>query len=223
MHNNGLRYEPEIDERPGFTSGRISFIMEHDPDDPRSVLTSLPSNSDIERAICSKVDYPELRVAANVRPFTSRKVFISIKSEDKLERAPEILGICREVGSEFGFLSSNVRTVDESAINSVSKEVALALRESSGLIEFLMSDVDGESFTWVESEFYHATERKVPTVRIIDPRFKEQSRFFLDKPSIILPQYASRERFKEVIRKAFAEIVSKISDTDFPASSRDEE
>jgi len=226
VHNYGLRYEPKADDRPGFTRGRISFIMEHDPDDPTTVLTNLPSNRDIERAIesiQSKVGYSELTMTAHVRPFTSRKVFISIKSADKLERAPEILDICREVGSEFGFLKSNVRTFDESAIDSVSREVALVLRESSGLIEFLMSDTDGESFTWVESEFFHATERKVPTVRIVDPRFKEQQRFFLDKPAIVLPQYASRKRFKEVIRDAFAEIVSKISDTGFPSSPKKEE
>jgi hypothetical protein len=218
IYNRGDLYEPQDNGKPGFALGRISFIMEYDP---ASESTPPPSNKEIEAELQRAINFEEFSIHnVKIRKFTSRKIFISIKGDNQLERAPEILDLCKEVGAEFGFLRENVRTVETYGVSSLSEEVTRAIEDSSGLIQFLMSNDPQGSFTWIESELFHATVRGLPTVRIVDPRLMGESRFFQDKAPIFLPEFASSSRFKAAIRKAFGDIVTRISDTGVPLGNR---
>jgi hypothetical protein len=217
VYNRGGRYEPGRYGRPGFSRGRISLIMEYHFSNRDSAV---PSDEElrvqIQRSIGLDFEEFELMEPIRIRRFTSRKIFISIKGDSQLERCSEVLEICKEIGSDFGFLPDNVRTVENFGVNSISEEVARTIEDSSGLIQFLMSDDPQSSFTWLETELFHATTKGLPTIRIIDSRLQTETRFFQDKAAIFLPEFASNTRFRAAIKKAFQNIVDRISDTGLP-------
>ncbi|MDX1996744.1 MAG: hypothetical protein SF066_03410 [Thermoanaerobaculia bacterium] len=188
--------------------GQVNLIMEHTPNGPPVMP---PKHEELASLLASAMEGPELRVKkVRVRPFSARRVFISIKGDSQLERSGELLEVCREIGAEFGYLRDNIGTVESYAANSVSEEVARRIEESSGLIQFLMADEPGGSFTWIESEFFFATMLGIPTVRIVDPRLRNEVRFLQDKAAIFLPEFASNERLRAAIRRAFSELDERV-------------
>ncbi len=184
--------------------GRIHLVMDYVQ---RQLKASAPTNEEVSRTLRDALRQRDIKVSSiSVRPFSSNRIFVSIKGSDQFERAKEILELCKDVGVEFGYLRSNVSTVESLTSNYVSAEVANAIRDSSGLIQFLLSDEPNVSLTWIEAEGFYATMLGLPTVRIIDPRFTSGEKFFRDKYCITLPTFASAERVRSAIYRAFEQL-----------------
>jgi hypothetical protein len=215
IYNRGGRYGPAAHGKHNFLTGQVNLIMEYETEFGSSMV---PLDDEIRNMLQNSVGFDEFQVKPpiEVKKLSSRKIFISIKGNNQLERASEILEICKEIGSEFGFLPDNVRTVIDYGVNSITQRVSEIIHDSSGLIQFLMSDDSGSSFTWIESEFLLATDLGLPTVRIVDPRLEGKNHFIRDKADISLPEFASSNRFRMAIRTAFQHIVNQISDTGVP-------
>lgn len=142
---------------------------------------------------------------SSVTPIAFMRIFLSARTNS--QQRTNLLDICTEVGSHYGMLRQDFRTV-ETYTRNVIPTVVTEIRNCHAMIQYYGNmENDPNNYDWLHAELLAAQVLDMPVVAIVegDPP-RDRIKTLGDKAVLKIPQNPSKEKITEAIQTALAEI-----------------